>query len=149
MVSNVDLWMELDGLAELHRTSWTSTKGQHARGQQSLRLACPECRPHTNEFLARQPPARPATALDLARGYLPPKPQAGLFDDFDEGDEEEEVLKLGPLLCAVQDAAYFDGVATDSIDDHERNRRDHQFTGVWFAAWSAAALSVMRESAAS
>jgi len=43
------------------------------------------------------PDGRPHGRLphDLGRGYVPPKPQAGLFDALDSGNEEEDESDLG------------------------------------------------------
>jgi ribonuclease HI len=87
-VCNVDLWMELDELASLNKTTWLWTRGHAGHKDNSLcdwlaqnaaatqRSCWADGRPHA--------PLR----LNLGAGYVPPKPQPGLFEDF-ESDEDE------------------------------------------------------------
>jgi ribonuclease HI len=89
-VRNADLWMELDELAGVHKTNWIWTKG-HASHEDNNRcdwLAHNAARTQTSSWPYGRPhgPLR----LDLAREYVPPKPQAGLFDDADPGEDTEE-----------------------------------------------------------
>jgi hypothetical protein len=77
-VPNVDLWIELDQLASLHKPTWVWTRG-HADHEDDVRC----------DLLARNaaatqksswPDARRHAPLPLNLGadYVPPKPQAGL-----------------------------------------------------------------------
>ncbi len=86
-VRNADLWMELDELNALHRTTWLWTKG-HAGHEDNTR-----CDELAENAAATQrsswPDGRPHGALRLALGadYVPPKPQTGLFEDLEDDDE--------------------------------------------------------------
>ena len=94
-VRNADLWMELDELALLHKTAWVWTRG-HAGHQDNARC----------DWLAQNAAAtlrtswadgRPHAPLRLGLGvdYVPPKPQANLFDEVEpagEDDDDEEPL---------------------------------------------------------
>jgi hypothetical protein len=79
-VRNADLWIELDGLAGIHKTTWTWTKG-HWLAQNAARTqtsSWPDGRAHA--YLR----------LGLNRDYVPPKPQAGLFENLDSAGYEED-----------------------------------------------------------
>jgi ribonuclease HI len=89
-IANSDLWMELDHLASLHRTTWEWTRG-HAGHEDNTRC----------DFLAQNAAARQRSSwedgrphaplsLGLPAGYIPPKPQASLFGDPDEEDDDGE-----------------------------------------------------------
>jgi ribonuclease HI len=96
-VRNADLWIELDELNALHKTDWVWTRGhaghadnarcdflaQTAAGTQ--RSSWPDNRSHA---LLR---------LNLGPNYVPPKPQAGLFEaepvDDDEEDDEAAIIE--------------------------------------------------------
>ncbi len=91
-VRNADLWIELEELVSIHRTNWTWTKG-HADHDDNNRcdwLAQNAARSQTSSW----PDGRPHGALRYALGwaYVPPRPQASLFDGFanEEEDEDEE-----------------------------------------------------------
>jgi ribonuclease HI len=91
-VRNVDLWMELDELNGIHKTNWIWTKG-HAAHEDNNRcdwLAQNAARTQTSCWPGVMPHA--SLRLDLGRDYIPPKPQASLFDAFDprEGDDDDE-----------------------------------------------------------
>ena len=94
-VPNAYLWMELDEDASLHETRWVWTRS-HADHEDNVRC----------DWLARNAAATQQSSwadgrrhaplrLGLGADYVPPKPQAGLFDDAqpaaedDEDDEEE------------------------------------------------------------
>jgi ribonuclease HI len=88
-VRNADLWMELDELNGIHKTNWIWTKG-HASHQDNNRcdwLAQNAARTQTSSW----PDGRPhgPLRLDLGREYVPPRPQAGLFDDADPEDDDD------------------------------------------------------------
>ena len=99
-VRNADLWMELDELAAPHKTTWVWTRG-HAGHEDNTRC----------DWLAQNAAAtqrstwedgRPHAPLRLGLGadYVPPKPQASLFDDVDpagedDQDDEEALPQLG------------------------------------------------------
>ena len=99
-VRNVDLWLELDALASLNKTTWLWTRG-HAGHEDNSRC----------DWLAQNAAAtqrscwadgRPHAPLHLSLGadYVPPKPQPGLFEDIemdgaDEDDEENSPQELG------------------------------------------------------
>lgn len=92
---NADLWMELDELAGLHQATWLWTKGhaghidnsrcdwlaQNAAGTQT---SCwPDGRRHA--------PLR----LNLGPGYIPPRPQGGLFDDLEAPEDGDDASDPG------------------------------------------------------
>ena len=89
-VRNADLWMELDELASQHKTAWVWTRG-HAGQEDNTRC----------DWLAQNAAAtqrsswadgRPHASLRLGLGvdYVPPKPQADLFEDAEPGGEDDE-----------------------------------------------------------
>ena len=89
-VRNADLWIELDDLAAAHRTTWVWTRG-HAGHEDNNRcdwLAQEAARNQTSSW----EDGRPHQPLphNLGADYVPPKPQAGLFDDFGGDDDEGE-----------------------------------------------------------
>jgi hypothetical protein len=71
-VRNADLWMELDELASLHKTTWVWTRGHGSRRQRPVRLVGTECGSHFTKFLggwkaARTSPPRPGCGLRAAQ----------------------------------------------------------------------------------
>src|ERR1017187_8855276 len=50
-----------------------------------------------------------------------------------------DTIPLGPFLRTVQDAGDFDGVATDAVDNYERQPGDHQFAATWLTSGPATA----------
>jgi len=87
-VRNVDLWMELDELNRRHQTRWVWTKG-HAGHPDNTRcdlLAETAAATQRSSWPDNRPHA--PLHLNLGAGYVPPRPQAGLFD-APEDDEEE------------------------------------------------------------
>jgi ribonuclease HI len=88
-IRNADLWMELDALVALHKTSWVWTRG-HAGHEDNTR-----CDWLAENAAATQrsswPDNRPHAALRLNLGpdYVPPKPQADLFEEIDGADDED------------------------------------------------------------
>ena len=99
-VRNADLWMELDALASFHKTSWVWTRG-HAGHEDNTRcdwLAQNAALTQRSSWADGRPHA--ALRLNLGIDYVPPKPQAGLFEGMephsseDDGDDEE-------TLCGV------------------------------------------------
>jgi ribonuclease HI len=89
-VRNADLWMELDELAAIHRMTWKWTKG-HAGHEDNNRcdllaqtaaatqISCwPDNRRHQD------------LRLNLGADYIPPKPQASLFDGLDATEEDDD-----------------------------------------------------------
>ena len=90
-VRNADLWMELDELAAFHRTTWLWTRG-HAGHQDNVRCdLLAQQAAHT--LTSSWPDNRPHQPLPHGLGpdYVPPKPQAGLFDDL--ADEEDDLAQ--------------------------------------------------------
>lgn len=90
-VRNADLWMELDELVGIHKTNWIWTRG-HAAHEDNNRcdwLAQNAARTQTSSWPDGTPHGR--LRLDLGRDYIPPRPQASLFDapGFGEDDEDE------------------------------------------------------------
>jgi ribonuclease HI len=89
-VRNADLWIELDELVGIHKTNWTWTKGHaaHEDNNQCDWLAQNAARTQTGSW----PDGRPHGNLlhNLGRDYVPPKPQASLFDVLDAEDDNEE-----------------------------------------------------------
>jgi ribonuclease HI len=89
-VRNADLWIELDALVGVHKTNWIWTRG-HAGHEDNNRcdwLAQNAARTQTSSWSDGRPHGR--LLHDLGRDYVPPKPQAGLFDAFDSGDDDED-----------------------------------------------------------
>ena len=87
-VRNADLWLELDGLNSIHETNWLWTKG-HSTHQDNNRcdwLAQNAARTQTSSWPDNR--AHADLPLNLGRDYLPPKPQASLFDAFDTGSDQ-------------------------------------------------------------
>ena len=79
-VRNADLWIELDELAGIHRTNWSWTKG-HAGHDDNNRcdwLAQNAARKQISSWADGR--AHGALRHDLGPDYVPPNPQAGLFD---------------------------------------------------------------------
>jgi ribonuclease HI len=89
-VRNADLWIELDDLVGIHKTSWIWTKGHadHDDNNQCDWLAQSAARKQISSW----PDGRPHVALrhDLGRDYVPPNPQAGLFGGLDVVEDEED-----------------------------------------------------------
>ncbi len=88
-VRNADLWMELDGLAALQSVTWVWTKG-HAGHEDNNRcdwLAQNAAATQRSSWADGRPhlPMR----LNLGADYVPPKPQAGLFDMDEAGAEDD------------------------------------------------------------
>jgi ribonuclease HI len=88
-VRNADLWIELDDLVAIHNTTWVWTRG-HAGHMDKTRC----------DWLAQNAAAtqrsswadgRPHDPLRLGLGadYVPPKPQAGLFDVVDATEDDD------------------------------------------------------------
>ena len=85
-VRHADLWMELDALNEFHKTEWIWTKG-HAAHEDNNRcdwLARNAASTQTSCFPGGSPHA--PLRLNLGASFVPPKPQASLFDDLGESD---------------------------------------------------------------
>lgn len=83
--------MELDELVAIHRTHWIWTKG-HAAHEDNNRcdwLAQTAARTQTSSWPDGLPHGK--LRLDLGRDYIPPKPQASLFDapDFTAAEDDE------------------------------------------------------------
>jgi len=88
-VRNADLWIELDELAGNHKTTWLWTKG-HAGHDDNNRcdwLAQKAARTQTSSWAGGIPHAPLRRAL--GRDYLPPRPQEGLFEDIDDGEDPD------------------------------------------------------------
>jgi ribonuclease HI len=96
-VRNADLWMELDELAALHKTTWVWTRG-HAGHEDNTRCDWLARNAATTQRSCWEDGRRHAPLrLGLSADYVPPKPQGSLFDDVDpsaEGDQDgEEALQ--------------------------------------------------------
>jgi ribonuclease HI len=89
-VRNVDLWMELDELASLHKTTWLWTRGHagHEDNTQCDWLATNAAANQRSSWADERPHA--PLRLGLGVDYVPPKPQAGLFDDVEQTGENDE-----------------------------------------------------------
>jgi len=77
-------------LVAIHKTNWIWTKG-HAAHEDNNRcdwLAQNAARTQTSSLPGGIPHA--PLRLDLGRDYVPPKPQASLFDAFDAADDGED-----------------------------------------------------------
>ncbi len=88
--AGADLWIELEELTAAHKTTWLWTKG-HAGHDDNNRcdwLAQNAARTQTSSW----PDGRPRGTLrrDLGRDYVPPKPQASLFDIPDAEDDNQD-----------------------------------------------------------
>jgi ribonuclease HI len=89
-VRNADLWMELDELNTLHQTNWVWTKG-HADHEDNNRcdfLAQNAAYTQTSSWEDGRP--HHPLSRNLGADYVPPKPQAGLFDNLDAGSEDDD-----------------------------------------------------------
>jgi ribonuclease HI len=89
-ISNAWLWMELDELNRFHRTEWLWTKG-HAAHEDNNRcdwLAQNAARTQTSSFPGNV--AHAPLRLGLSADYVPPNPQAGLFESFEPIGEDDE-----------------------------------------------------------
>ena len=89
-VRNADLWIELDELNGVHKTNWIWTRG-HAGHDDNNRcdwLAQNAARTQSSSW----PDGRPHGPLlhDLGPDYVPPKPQASLFDALDNPEDDED-----------------------------------------------------------
>jgi ribonuclease HI len=87
-VRNADLWMELDGLVGIHKTTWIWTKG-HAAHEDNNRcdwLAQNAARTQTSSWPDGRPHAQ--LRLGLSRDYVPPKPQGSLFEEQEDDDSD-------------------------------------------------------------
>jgi len=89
-VRNVDLWIELDELVGVHKTTWLWTKGHagHADNNRCDWLAQNAARTQTSSWPDGSPHAR--LVHELGPKYVPPRPQAGLFEDWDDQVDEDE-----------------------------------------------------------
>lgn len=97
---NVDLWIELDGLAGKHQTTWLWTRG-HAGHEDNTR--CDWLAQKAAESQASSWPDNRSHApllYGLGADYIPPKPQAGLFEDLDDSPEEPDDEDPAGLLPA-------------------------------------------------
>ncbi|MGO4885748.1 MAG: RNase H family protein [Bryobacteraceae bacterium] len=99
-VRNADLGMELDELASRHKTTWVWTRGHagHAYNTRCDWLAQNAAAAQRSSWADGRPHAN--LRLDLGASYVPPKPQAGLFEDVepggeDDGDDEGAAPKIG------------------------------------------------------
>jgi len=94
-VRNADLWMELDSLVAMHKTNWIWTKG-HASHEDNNRcdwLAQNAARTQTSSWpggITHSP-----LILNLGRDYIPPKPQADLFEGLDLAEEDDDASDPG------------------------------------------------------
>ena len=92
-VRNADLWIELDGLVSIHQTHWAWTKG-HADHDDNNRcdwLAQNAARTQTSSWPDGQ--SRGVMRHELGWEYVPPRPQASLFEDLsdDAGDDGDDI----------------------------------------------------------
>jgi len=89
-VPNADLWIELDELASLHKPAWEWTRA-HADNEDNVRcdlLARNAAATQQSSWADGRPHA--PLRLNLGGDYVPPKPQAGLFDDAEPDAEDDE-----------------------------------------------------------
>jgi len=89
-VRNADLWMELDELNAFHRTTWVWTRG-HADHEDNNRcdwLAEKAAATQTSSWEDGR--AHMPLRLNLGAGYVPPRPQGGLFDESEDVTEDPE-----------------------------------------------------------
>ena len=85
----------MSDLVGIHKTNWIWTKG-HAAHEDNNRcdwLAQNAARTQTSSWPDGTPHGR--LRLDLGRDYVPPKPQAGLFDTPDPGENDEDESDTG------------------------------------------------------
>jgi ribonuclease HI len=94
-VRNADLWIELDELVSLHKTSWVWTRGHadHADNNRCDRLAQNAAATQRSSWGDAVPHA--PLRLGLGPHYVAPRPQTSLFDDEPGADDEcdEEPLE--------------------------------------------------------
>jgi hypothetical protein len=93
-VPNVDLWIELDELASLHKPAW-AYPGERSRRQRPVRLVGTECGSHSEKFLAGWKAARPLRR-NLGVNYVPP----AYSDDVDQCEAELRNLEDEAALAA-------------------------------------------------
>lgn len=89
-VRNVDLWIELDELEGSHQTKWIWTKG-HAEHDDNNRcdwLAQNAARTQTSSWADGRAHGRLRHAVGA--DYVPPSPQAGLFEDAGRAEDEDD-----------------------------------------------------------
>ena len=73
----------------MHHTNWVWTRG-HAGHEDNTRcdwLAQNAAATQRSSWVDNRPHA--PLPLNLGADYVPPKPQAGLFEDIDDSDDEE------------------------------------------------------------
>jgi len=91
-VRNADLWIELEELGGRHQANWVWTRGHagHEDNNQCDWLAQNAARTQTSSWADGSRHGR--LLHSLGADYIPPKPQAGLFDDWgvEEDDDEDE-----------------------------------------------------------
>lgn len=94
-VRNADLWIELDELAALHKTNWIWTRG-HAAHEDNNRCDWLARNAAKNQ-VSSWPDGKPNAGLRraLPPNYVPPNPQAGLFDGLDLAADEEDASDPG------------------------------------------------------
>lgn len=90
-VRNADLWIELDELTAIHDVTWKWTRG-HSSHEDNNRcdwLAHNAARTQTSSW----PDGRPHSPMrhDYGREWIPPRPQASLFDMLG-GDDDDETI---------------------------------------------------------
>jgi ribonuclease HI len=89
-VRNADLWIEFDELAGIHKTNWSWTKG-HAGHDDNNRcdwLAQNAARKQISSWADGR--AHGALRHDLGPDYVPPNPQAGLFEGLGVVEDEDD-----------------------------------------------------------
>jgi hypothetical protein len=89
-VPNAYLWIGLDEDASLHKTTWVWTRS-HAGHEDNVRcdwLARNAAAAQKSSWADGRPHAPLRLRLDT--NYMPPKPQAGLFDDAEPATEDDE-----------------------------------------------------------
>jgi ribonuclease HI len=92
-VRNADLWIELEELVSTHQTQWTWTKG-HADHDDNNRcdwLAHNAARTQTSSWPDGR--SRGTMRHELGWAYVPPRPQASLFDDVsaEAADDDDDI----------------------------------------------------------
>jgi ribonuclease HI len=89
-VRNVDLWMELDELASLNKTTWLWTRGHAGHTDNSRCDWLAQNAASTQRSCWADGRRYAPLRLNLGADYVPPKPQLGLFEDFGSNDDEQE-----------------------------------------------------------
>jgi hypothetical protein len=96
-VRNADLWIQLDALNSHHKTKWVWTRGHagHAENTRCDLLAETAATTQRSSWADGRPHA--PMPLGISPDYVPPKPQAGLFEDMASDEDDDDGDDAGGL----------------------------------------------------